>query len=565
MRIVFDIETDGLLDTVTKINCIGIKVDDEETVVYHGDEIEKGIKLLIEADELIGHYICGYDLLVIKKLYNINLFDKKLFDTKVVASIFYPNLSHHLKDWGERLGLAKINVEDLFEVGDKLFEYCKRDVDVTELLYQHLKVKVHEELLDAINLEQTICRIFTEQQYYGVKFDIEKCLQFYAELKEKEIEIKSKLLEVLPPPIPRYHKKTGKLLGYTEFNVGSRTQWVRYLKDKYNWRPVKLTDKGGERFSDDIIESLPYDETKLLYQYMVLQKRISQLYTGDKSLYNLYNIKTGRIHGRVHQIGAVTFRTSHSDPNISQVPSKKKEYGKEFRELFVADRNKVLVGIDASQLELRCLAGYLYQYDNGIYTNIIHTGTDMHQFNADLLNVEREQAKTLIYAFIYGAGFKKLGVILIGLSDDSSLVNAGKDIHSRFATNLPALIAFSDQVKERIKSGHVLRSLDGRVIDCGDKEYVGVNYLCQSAGAIMMKRALVILEEDLQRIGYIKEHDYAFVINSHDEWQIECNPEHAETIGKLGCESITKAGEYYNFPCKLEGEYKIGNNWYETH
>lgn len=85
------------------------------------------------------------------------------------------------------------------------------------------------------------------------------------------------------------------------------------------------------------------------------------------------------------------------------------------------------------------------------------------------------------------------------------------------------------------------------------------------AGALIMKKALVILDKDLQELGLIPGQHYEFVANIHDEFQIEVNEDKAELVGQTAQRAIQKAGEYFEFLCPLDGEYKVGKNWKETH
>ena len=74
-----------------------------------------------------------------------------------------------------------------------------------------------------------------------------------------------------------------------------------------------------------------------------------------------------------------------------------------------------------------------------------------------------------------------------------------------------------------------------------------------------MKQALILLKDK------IKDLDAQFVANVHDEWQIEVREDQANEVGRLGVEAIIEAGEVLELKCPLDGEYKIGANWSETH
>jgi DNA polymerase I-like protein with 3'-5' exonuclease and polymerase domains len=246
------------------------------------------------------------------------------------------------------------------------------------------------------------------------------------------------------------------------------------------------------------------------------------------------------------------------------VPSNEKPYGKACRSLFITSEGKVLVGIDASALELRALAARMALWDNGKYRDVVlngkkEDGTEIHSVNMRALEIlSRAIAKRFFYAYIYGGGDFKLGLILGGST------SLGKRKRALFEKNLPALDSLITAVKDVSRRRKYLIGLDGRKIYVRSLHSC-LNRLLQSDGAILMKKALVILDKFLQEDGLVPGIDYEFVGNIHDEWQIECSPEISEFIGKAGVDSIKRAGEYFNYKCPLTGEYNIGANWAETH
>jgi DNA polymerase I-like protein with 3'-5' exonuclease and polymerase domains len=261
--------------------------------------------------------------------------------------------------------------------------------------------------------------------------------------------------------------------------------------------------------------------------------------------------KVGRIHGDFQQVGTVTRRFTHMKPNMSQVPSCDKPFGHECRELFYAPEGYVMVGIDASGLETRLLAGYLKQYDKGNFEYHV-LSDDIHQYNAGILGSDRPAAKEWYYAFLYGAGIDKLQRLIPGSR------------RQVFEESLPGFTAFKDKLKSRLASIGHLMSLDGCPLKIR-KAYRALNTLLQSAGSILMKKALKIFDDRLQHAHLRPGEDYEFVNNIHDEWQLVVKSQHAELVGQMGVEAIRKAGEVLKFPTPMDGEYKIGRSWAETH
>jgi DNA polymerase-1 len=135
----------------------------------------------------------------------------------------------------------------------------------------------------------------------------------------------------------------------------------------------------------------------------------------------------------------------------------------------------------------------------------------------------------------------------------------GARLRQHFFDNLPAFKHLKDRVGRAAAKGF-LKGIDGRKLFVRS-EHSALNTLLQSAGAIVMKQGMIFLDNKIKEQGL----DAHFVCNVHDEWQIEVKEEEAETVGKLGVEAIIEAGEAFDLFCELDGEYKIGDNWSETH
>jgi DNA polymerase I-like protein with 3'-5' exonuclease and polymerase domains len=180
------------------------------------------------------------------------------------------------------------------------------------------------------------------------------------------------------------------------------------------------------------------------------------------------------------------------------------------------------------------------------YTNEILNG-DIHTTNQKLAGLEsRNQAKTFIYALLYGAGDAKLGTVAGGGR------STGRNLRKSFIDNLPSFKNLKDRVA-RASAKSYLKALDGRKLYIRS-EHSALNTLLQGAGAIVMKQALVILDDK------IKHLDAHFVANVHDEWQIEVRQDQADEVGRLGVEAIIEAGKVLKLKCPLDGEYKVGDN-----
>lgn len=611
-RLIFDCETDRLLDELTKVHCLVLQDADTGQVWSCSDHpgytpVEEGLRLLQDADIIIGHNVISFDVPALQKVYPWWKPKGTIRDTIVCARLMWPaddikardlsrvkakkmpgNLAGNfsLEAWGYRLGEYKGDYKGPWHTwSEEMQDYCVQDVVVTAKLWARIEAKKWPE--ESIQLEHAVQHIICRQERYGFLFDQEMAAAYYADLVQRKLDLEADLQVAFPPRkietvfIPKVNNKTrGYVKGVpftkvrTEvFNPGSRDHISSRLIEKYGWEPQEYGKDGKPTVDDETLQGLPYPEVKVLCEYLMVLKRMGQLATGKEAW--LKHVKAdGRIHGRVTTNGAVTGRMTHSKPNIAQVPGlldkktgEPMPYGKESRSCFTVPKGKVLVGCDADALELRCLAGYMARYDGGAYIKTVlegkkELGTDMHTVNAKALGCSRDAAKTWFYAFIYGAGDAKLGTIL---SAPASQVMAwGKRSRARFMKNLPALGTIVDKVAEKVRKQGYLRGLDGRRLRVRSS-HSALNTLLQSAGAILMKQALVILDADLQAAGYIPGVHYEFVANVHDEWQIEADEDIAKDIGARAVTAIIRAGEHFNFGCPLAGNAGYGRNWAETH
>lgn len=593
VSLVFDIETDGLeLEEITRIHTMTIyDYTTDKYTRYDREDVVKGIRRLNEADEVIGHNIINFDNPVIKKLFPWYE-PKRVIDTLVWSRLVFPDIadtdmslvkrrilpsrlvgSHSLQAWGYRLGELKGDFHettDWREWSQEMSDYCEQDVRVTKLLHDTLvKVGVSQE---ALELEHRVAHIIKRQMDYGFMFNEEEGQRLYLRLLEDRERLKETLVGIFgswyepngPPRVPkRDNLKRGIRKGcpyqnikLVEFNPNSRVHIAKGLMGKYGWKPTVLTPGGQPQINEEILSKLPYPEAELLNEYLMIQKRISQLAEGHSAWLKMVR-PDGRIYGSVITNGAVTGRMTHNSPNLAQVPAVDVPYGKECRSLFTVPDDKVLVGADASGLELRCLAHYMARFDNGAYARELLEG-DIHTANQKAAGLPtRDNAKTFIYAFLYGAGDEKIGSIINGTKAD------GRRLKQKFLKATPAIAELKAQVEHVAKKRKYLIGLDGRHLKIRSL-HSALNTLLQSAGAVIMKKALVILDDNLQQ-HLTPGEDYEFVANIHDEWQIECKPEYAEFVGKSAVEAIKLAGIHFNFRCPLDGEYKIGKTWAETH
>jgi len=570
MRCIWDIETDGLRPSVIWCLC-AIKGDQMYTLEMPTKEMVE--ELFSDVTEHVGHNLINYDIPAVERLLGVKV-TGDVTDTLVLSRLYNPQLEggHSLDAWGQRLKFPKGDFHDWTTLTPEMVEYCQQDVRVTERLHMVLTNRLDEFGTESIDLEHKVQTAITHQVQNGWLLDERKAFDLVAELKEKQYEIEEQVHKAFTPLptfvkeiVPKF-KKDGSLsavglkflgddwtkvggtfsrIDWPDFNLGSRQQIGRYLR-LFGWKPEKFTETGQAIVDEKTLETVTdIPEAQLIAEYLMVQKRIAQIQSWIDSVED-----DGRVHGQVNAIGAVTGRMTHSKPNMAQVPAVGAPYGAECRACWTVPEGRKLVGVDASGLELRMLAHYMNdkEYTNEILNGDIHSA---NQRNAGLST--RAQAKTFIYAFLYGAGDAKIGSIVDGSQ------RVGAELRQRFLSNTPALAELRERVSTAAQRGY-LRGLDGRCLHIRS-EHSALNTLLQSAGAIIMKKALAIFTEYAPKWNL----DYKLLGSIHDEYQIEAKADQADKVGYLMVESIKAAGVAFDMNCPLDGEYKIGNNWAETH
>ncbi len=623
MRYIVDIETNGLLPKLDRVHCIVLREIESGEVFAFSDQdddttragrVTAGLALMDQAEFLCGHNIIDFDFPALDKVYGWHpATSTKVRDTLVCARLIWPKKDRlfpkdmklrkagklpgqmmgrqSLEAWGYRLGVEKVgtDIKDWSTWTPYMQERCVQDTQVNLSLWQLICRQEYSE--EAIQLEHEVWPILLRQIANGFRLDLDAVRDLYATLAARRAELEVLSQKAFDPwwtSEGEFTPKVGKVDGKGQyvkgcplsrvklnvFNPSSRHHCTDRLMKLRGWRPKAWNNDGTPKWDEAVISALPYPEALVLAEFLMVQKRIAQIAEGKQAW--LRHERDGRVHGRIDPNGAGGARMSHFSPNMGQVPAAEKRtgeeqpYGKECRACWIPREGMVLVGVDADGLELRDLAGYLARWDGGTYIATVlegdkSQGTDMHTVNALALGgIPRSSAKTWFYAWIYGAGDWKLGHTLNIKGSRAKVAGAGKTARASFLKLLPAFGQMLKAISRRVKMKGYLQGLDGRHLYVRSP-HAALNLLLQSAGAIQMKRALVIFDQALQAQGFVPGVDYEFVANVHDEWQLETRKEVADAVGTAGVDAIRAAGEYYGFPCPLDGEYKVGASWAETH
>lgn len=588
MKLVFDIETDGFLRKLTTVHCVVAK-DIETGEVFKFDDsgrhnsVSTGLTLLMEASELWGHNILGFDVPAIQEIYPFfQPWETKYYDTLILSRMFFTDMldrdlrskpanmpgnlygRHSLEAWGYRLGVLKSEYGkqlhgDWATYTPEMLEYCQQDVEANLPIVKLFQPKL-EQYAKSIKLEHDCALIMARQEQAGFPFDVKKAQVLESKLRT-ELETLSDQMratftfvagkEFTPA---RNNATSGYIAGapftrLLQFSPTSRDHIAWAFKQFRGWEPTEMTDTGKPKIDDEVLMAIGTEEAKKFGRILELQKHLGMLSEGKNSWLQMVE-KDGKIHHSC-MLNTATGRQAHLRPNLAQVPS-----GHEFRELFTPGDGYLQVGADASGLELRCLAHYLARFDGGKFGKTLLEG-DIHQTLADIYGTDRKTGKTVTYCLIYGGGDTKLG--LSAGESKRTAAKRGKAIRQAIMSDLDGFADLITAVQQRAESG-VITGLDGRPIRI-KKPHAALNYLLQSCGAIICKDWVVRTNELLTSAKL----DYVQLAYIHDEVQLAVNPEHVEQVTTLIPLAMKDVEHRFKFRIPLACECKVGHNWGDTH
>lgn len=576
----------------------------------------------VHVDEWIGHFFLSYDAPILNRICGTSIPLNKITDTLIMSRLFNPERkAHGLKYWGEILGHAKVEHEDWSQFSEAMLVRCVQDVEINHKVYDELLIEGKDFSQQSIRIEHEVAHYINQMMKNGVGFDEKKSQLLHAEISEIANELERNIKEtfkgenVLDKTVQPKVKANGELsrvgvteeeyerlllagapylpfdrLRWVDFNLDSPKQLVGRL-NKIGWKPYIQTagslaadaklSRGiitkeqhatrmefGWKICEQNLNTIP-DEAPQEYKDLATWK---MLVAKERWLRKQCwpNIRDGRIYGRCNSLGAVTGRMTHDNPNLANISRVKHtkdgpvlgiagKFGYESRELYRANEDdRVLVGSDASGLELRCLAHDMKdkEFTKAVVYGKQEDGTDIHSRNRDILieySDSRDTIKTFIYALIFGAFPFRLGGILGG---DEVI---GRKARNMFMRNMPKFAALERRVKAEAKTKR-LRGLDGRYLRVR-KNYSALNTRIQSSGAIVCKYWMCFV---MRRINKLKL-DVKLVLNVHDELQFDSHVDCAEQVGLICKEEMVKVGKYLKMSVPLEATYKIDKVWANTH
>ena len=416
-----------------------------------------------------------------------------------------------------------------------------------------------------ITLEHDVARILTEQEIHGWYFNESAAWELESSLRQ-ELEGLTQLLRNRYPYVrdreftpKRPNRTTGYVAGapltkLKEFSPTSRDHIAWVMTNLHGWVPDKETASGKTAIDETVLKDIGTEEALQFFRCLELTKQLGMLSEGKNAWLKL--VRNNRIHHHC-SVATNTFRCSHRNPNLAQVPS-----DLEFRKLFCASPGYVMVGADLAGIELRMLAHYLARYDGGRYGDVLLNG-DIHQENADKIGISRRLVKAVTYAFLYGAGDQKIGLSYDAQLPTQAAKKKGAEIRQAYMDAIPGLEKLVTAVKSKAESGYI-NLCDGR--RCAvDGSHKALNYLLQGSAGIVAKQWMVIANDNFPTIDndyLFHTHQLAFI---HDELQWECLPTYAEDLKQHLELCAALAGEHYNLRIPIAAEGKIGSTWADVH
>lgn len=545
----------------------------------------------------VGHNILSWDIPTIRKLLGTVVGFEQIVDTLILGQLYWPKIPrppglspkkgpHSLEAWGLRFGVPKGEFSDFSKLTPEMLVYCKQDVNITVRLYRTLVERMTKRGYTELScwVEHGFREVVNKQEANGFWFDTTAAEELFRRLRNEERELGDRIRQVFQPEqieVGTYKYRTTKegrphatflrhsleygealhfnddgtytLWGTREFNIGSPSQRLKRMLD-LGYKPTKLTKTGNPSIDEDSLVEFAkesgIEEVGLMADWLVANGRANMIGTW------LNSVKPdSRIHGSVWTCGAATRRCTHSNPNSANIPGDGAKYGHECRELWgipkANRKTRKLVGVDAKALEMRMFAHYL---GNKEAADLYCFG-DPHQVNADLLGILRKTVKNVFYAFLYGASDGKISTTA-GFPKNSGW---GKKARKKLKDGTPGLKELTDQLTEEFKTGFI-ETIDGGFVRCLS-EHAALNYKLQSAGAILMKVAAILMDQEIVSRNW----DVYWCGNIHDEWQLDAPAEIAEEVGTVAADCIKRAGVLLGFSVETDGDYKIGDTWADTH
>jgi DNA polymerase-1 len=373
----------------------------------------------------------------------------------------------------------------------------------------------------------------------------------------------AKMSESMEKEVRRLEKEIWDMAG-SEFNVNSPSQLAEILFDKLNLQPPGRRSKAQARSTAaDVLEELGNQHP--LPAKVVEYREIAKLKsTYVDTLPKLIHPETGRLHTSFSQTGTATGRLSSSDPNLQNIPIRT-ELGREIRAAFVAEKGKLLLSADYSQIELRIMAHFSR---DPVLVEAFRNGEDIHARTAqEVFGVgplaqtadHRRAAKAINFGIIYGLSAfglaKQLG---IEQKEAAQFINA-------YFSRYRGVKEYLDNVLVETRKTGVAKTLFGRIRPITEinapqmqlrnfAERTALNSPLQGTAADLIKLAMISIDARLKR----EKLAARMILQVHDELLFEAPTKEKEALEAIVSEEMEGV---YKLAVPLVVEVCTGANW----
>ncbi len=422
--------------------------------------------------------------------------------------------------------------------------------DYLQRLAPLLRAQVEGQQLASVyeKIDLPLAQVLAEMERNGVRVD------------PKELDKMSREME---KEIRRLEKEVWKLAG-SEFNVNSPSQLAEILFDKLNLQPSARRGKAKARSTAvDVLEELSakHPLPAKIIEYREIAKLKS---TYVDALPKLIHPETGRLHTSFSQTGTATGRLSSSDPNLQNIPIRS-ELGREIRAAFVAEKGKILLSADYSQIELRIMAHFS---EDPVLVAAFRNGEDIHARTAqEVFGVgplaqtaeHRRAAKAINFGIIYGLSpFGLAQQLGIEQKEAAQFINA-------YFTRYRGVKGYLDRILAETRKSGVAKTLFGRIRPIPEinspqmqlrnfAERTALNSPLQGTAADIIKLAMIRIDRRLKT----EELETKMILQVHDELLFEAPAKERAAVEKLVREEMEGV---YKLAVPLTVETGAGPNW----
>jgi DNA polymerase-1 len=488
-------------------------------------------------------------------------------DTMLMSSALNAGLHNHGMDTlaDTYLGHTPIPIKSLLGTGksqitfdlvpvDEAVKYAAEDADITLRLWQLFKPKLHSKQVTTVyeTLERPLVPVLAQMEMAGVQVDRDTLSRMSNAFAQKMAALEDEIQTMAGRP----------------FNVGSPKQLGEILFDELALPGGSKGKTGAYATGADILEDLATEHKLpgLVLDWRQLAK-LKSTYTD--ALQTHINPETGRVHTSYSLVGAVTGRLSSTDPNLQNIPVRTDE-GRRIREAFVAPKDRVIVSLDYSQIELRILAhvadipALKQAFKDGID---IHAMTASEMFNVPLEGMDpmiRRQAKAINFGVIYGiSGFGLARNLRIPRAEAQGFID-------RYFERFPGIREYMDATVQFAKDNGYVQTLFGRRIHtpeinakgpaAGFAKRAAINAPIQGTAADIIRRAMIRMP------NAIRDIDAKMLLQVHDELLFEVAHDAVDPLIKAArdiMEGAAAPAVHLSVPITVDAGK--GANWAEAH